>query len=422
MILVTLVAGIGPSQEEAWREGERRVLSVMGTINLATVDLVQTIGMVDATGGWQGHGIRSLEHWVQWKACLSERRSQNLVRIARRVDDLPRCWSMFSEGRITEDLMALLARRLPAARDAELAALVPELMVSQLARILRTCPELPDGNPNPLPQQERERYVRSYRHADGWLQGGFSLPPSEAAEYETALSIARDAEFRDAQGLEVDAELDGSSRPGVSWADAFMRLVTEGNDGLDPTLQRTGYRGERNQVVLHHDVNPDGTLGPGQLHLGEVVPDTVARSLACDAQVRLAAYEAGVLLGITPAVRVPSRALRRAMERRDQGCVHPLCNRRRWLHVHHLQHWSDGGQTIPSNLVCLCTQHHRELHEGLWRIEGNPEARNLRFYDARGRPIEPLDLGSPGPVRLAEPTPYTQPYGGPLATGSFSWN
>ena len=101
--------------------GERRVVSLMGTINLATVDLVRAIGMLDATGGWQGHGIRSLEHWVQWKACVSERRAQNLVRIARRVEDLPRCWALFSEGRLTEDVMARLARRLPAERDAELA-------------------------------------------------------------------------------------------------------------------------------------------------------------------------------------------------------------------------------------------------------------------------------------------------------------
>jgi hypothetical protein len=413
---------LGAEQEEAWRDGERRVVSVMGTINLAVVDLVRTIGMLDARDGWQGHGIRSLEHWVQWKACVSERRAQDLVRIARRVDDLPRCWALFSAGRLTEDVMARLARRLPSERDSELSLLVPDLMVSQLARILRTCPELPDGKPNPAPRQERERYVRSYKHPDGWMQGEFCLPPSEAAEYETAMGIARDAEFRDAQGLEVDDELDGSSRPGVSWADAFMRLVNEGNDALDPTLQRTGYRGERNQVVLHHDVGPDGTLGPGQLHLGEVLPDTVARFLACDAQVRIAAYQAGVLLGITPTVRVPSRALRRAIERRDQGCAHPMCSRRRWLHIHHLQHWADGGLTAPPNLVCLCTQHHRELHDGQFSIEGNPEAGDLQFVDARGRPIEPPDLGSPELLRLVEPTPFDQPYGGRLATGSFTWN
>jgi Domain of unknown function (DUF222) len=318
--------------------------------------------------------------------------------------------------------MTQLARRLPASRDAELAALVPSLMVSQLARILRTCPELPDAERNPIPRAEKERYVRSYKDADGWLLGEFCLPPSEAPVYDTAMTAARDAEFRDAHGLETDAELEGSTRPGVTAADAFVRMLSEANDALDPTLARTGYRGERNQVILHHDVHLDGTLGPGQLHLGDVIPDTVARVLSCDAQVRVAAYEAGRLLGITPAVRAPSRALRRVSERRDQGCIHPLCNRRRWLHIHHVQHWADGGLTVPSNLVCLCHQHHRELHEGLFTIEGNPEAGNLRFHDARGRPIEPPAAGPPERLRLVEPTPFDQPYGGRLATGSFNWN
>jgi hypothetical protein len=379
--------------------------------------------MLVDTDGWQGHGIRSVEHWVQWKAMVSERRSQDLVRIARRVHELPACWALFAEGRITEDVMARLARRLPAERDAEVARLAPTLMVSQLNRILRSCPELPDGNPNPIPRGQKERYVGWYRDQVGWLRGEFCLPPSEAPIVDAAMTAARDAELRDAQGLGADADLDQrASRPGVSNADAFVRMCSEANDALDPTLARTGYRGERNQVVLHHDVHPDGTLGPGQLHTGDVVPDTVARFLACDAQVRVAAYEAGRLLGITPTVRTASRPLRRVMERRDQGCVHPLCGRTRWLHVHHLRFWGDGGLTVPANLVCLCHQHHRELHEGLFSIEGNPEQGPLRFVDARGRPIEPPVLGSTKPLRLVEPTPFDQPDGGALASGSFSWN
>jgi hypothetical protein len=417
-----LVAGIGAEQEAAWIEGERQTIALMGTINVATADLVRTIAVLDHTGGWQGHGIRSLEHWVQWKAGISERRAQGLAKIARRIDELPRCWSLFSEGRITEDTMTRLARRLPAARDAELALLLPDLMVSQLSRILRTCPEQPDGKPDPAPKQEPERFMGSYKDRDGWLRGEFCLPPAEGAELEVALGVARDQEFRESQGLEDDTDVSSTTTHGITWADAFVRLMREGADALDKTLRRTGHRGERCQVVLHHDVDPNGTIGPGQLHLGDIVPDTVARFLSCDADVRVAAWQAGRLLGINPTERTVPRRLRRMIERRDQGCLHPMCNRRRWLHIHHLQHWADGGVTIPANLLCLCTLHHRELHEGLFSIEGDPEVGPLRFFDARGRPIEPPESGSPGPLRLVEPSPYTQPYGGRLTTGSFNWN
>jgi len=199
-------------------------------------------------------------------------------------------------------------------------------------------------------------------------------------------------------------------------------MASEAADALDPTLARTGYRGERNKVILHHDLLPDGLLGPGQLHLGPVVADTVARYLGCDAEVIVAAYRAGQLIGITPTVRTVPRSLRRVIERRDQGCAHPLCTQTRWLHIHHIVYWAQRGLTVPPNLLCLCPVHHRELHDGQFSIDGNPEDHTLRFLDRFGRPIEPPDGGPPKPLRLDEPSPYTPPHGERLDPHWFTWN
>ena len=65
-------------------------------------------------------------------------------------------------------------------------------------------------------------------------------------------------------------------------------------------------------------------------------------------------------------------AHRRVIEARDRGCRVPGCAARRWLHVHHLVHWEDGGTTDPDNLVCLCPAHHRAHHHGQLTIEGDP--------------------------------------------------
>ena len=208
----------------------------------------------------------------------------------------------------------------------------------------------------------------------------------------------------------------------MTWADALVRMASEAADSLDAELARTGRRGERNKVVLHHDVDPEGRFGPGQLHLGPVVPDAVARFLACDAEVMVASYRAGQLIGIHPTERTVSRALRRALERRDQGCTHPLCTQRRFLQVHHLRHWEDGGLTVPRNLICLCPVHHREHHQGELTIEGDPEQGTLRFLDRWGRPIEPPGTGSPDPVRVDEPSPFQPPYGERLSSQWFAWN
>ena len=173
---------------------------------------------------------------------------------------------------------------------------------------------------------------------------------------------------------------------------------------------------------MHHDIGADGELGPGQLHLGPVVGDSVARYVGCDAEVIVAAYRAGQLLGITPSVRTVPRHLRRVIERRDQGCAHPLCTQTRWLHIHHIVYWHHRGLSIPSNLVCLCPTHHRELHDGQFSIDGNPEEHALRFLDRFGRPIEPPGGGPPRPLRLDEPSPFTPPHGERLDPRWFTWN
>lgn len=35
---------------------------------------------------------------------------------------------------------------------------------------------------------------------------------------------------------------------------------------------------------------------------------------------------------------------------------------------------AQGGPTDLGNLILLCSYHHRFVHEGEWRIRGNPEA------------------------------------------------
>ncbi|HET7655176.1 MAG TPA: HNH endonuclease signature motif containing protein, partial [Acidimicrobiales bacterium] len=65
--------------------------------------------------------------------------------------------------------------------------------------------------------------------------------------------------------------------------------------------------------------------------------------------------------------------LRRLVRRRDRGCRFPGCGRTRFTQPHHMWWWSDGGPTNIDNLVSLCNAHHRLLHEGRWRVRGNPD-------------------------------------------------
>ena len=168
------------------------------------------------------------------------------------------------------------------------------------------------------------------------------------------------------------------------------------------------------------------------------MPEAVARYLACDATTQIAASQVGEIVGITPTVRTPNRALRRYLARRDQGCTHPLCTQKLWLHAHHIIYWDNGGLTVPANLVLLCPTHHRALHHGQFSIDGNPETGTLRFHDPYGRPIQPPDLNPPdppddappgppgptgnGPPGDGSPPPFTPPLAEPLTAHTFTWN
>jgi hypothetical protein len=77
-----------------------------------------------------------------------------------------------------------------------------------------------------------------------------------------------------------------------------------------------------------------------------------------------------------PSITFPIRsippALRRALQRRDDGCRFPGCSCRRFVDAHHIVHWADGGETCLDNLVLLCRRHHRLVHEGGFGVRAAP--------------------------------------------------
>jgi hypothetical protein len=71
--------------------------------------------------------------------------------------------------------------------------------------------------------------------------------------------------------------------------------------------------------------------------------------------------------------------------------------------VHHVRHWIDGGLTDVENLVELCDQHHRSVHEMGWKISGNANV-ELTFKSPAGRrststPSPTLTAARDGPPR-----------------------
>jgi hypothetical protein len=86
-------------------------------------------------------------------------------------------------------------------------------------------------------------------------------------------------------------------------------------------------------------------------------------------------------------------ALRRAVLTRDRHrCRVPGCTHATFVDVHHVQPRSEGGRSEASNLLVLCSAHHRATHRGELLIDSEHEgAFTFRHADgaAYGSPMAP---------------------------------
>jgi Domain of unknown function (DUF222)/HNH endonuclease len=417
---------------------ELRLAETVGLLNLVTAELVGLIGEALRTGAWEGFGIRSPEHWVVWRCGMSPARARRLVVTARTLDVLPQVGALFEAGSLSEDQTAVIVRHTDADHDHEVAELAPSLTVPQLARVL---PSLPRGEADPPsddpPSDDPDdgggsrptrRDVRFAYGDEGMWWCSIRLPSDEGALVQKALEVGRDREFRLRNPSHHDG--DGSSDPGdVSWADALLRLAQTGLDGLDPTTAPARPPGERTQVIVHLDAD---RRVPPRLHLGPVLPAGLADYLSCDSTVRYLLMRHGQPVAMGRRQRTVSPRLRTTIEHRDGGCRVPGCDQSRWLHIHHLVHWTHGGSTDPGNLLSLCALHHRLVHRGLLTIEGDPSHFDgLTFTDKHGRRLQPA---RPRPPRSGTssaeaahdqglpPPQWQHPPGERLDTRWINWN
>jgi hypothetical protein len=151
-----------------------------------------------------------------------------------------------------------------------------------------------------------------------------------------------------------------------------------------------------------------------------IAPETWRR-VACDCALDLVKVdEAGKVLDVGRRTRTIPPALARALDVRDAGrCRFPGCNHRRFLDRHHVEHWSQHGETKLDNLLTLCSAHHRLVHEGGWTVELDGD--EARFFRPDGTP-----LVWPAPARVEDAVGELEEACAELeigaTTGLTSWN
>jgi hypothetical protein len=152
-------------------------------------------------------------------------------------------------------------------------------------------------------------------------------------------------------------------------ADALERVV----EGFLSGNGNEHSGGDRYLLNIHTDMDTlkaDGEGSEAELEdKGDVSAET-SRRMSCDCSlVHWHEDKHGNPLNIGRKSRTIPPAIRRALKRRDSGCRFPGCTCTRFVDAHHIEHWADGGETSMDNLVLLCRNHHRLVHEGGFGVQ-----------------------------------------------------
>ncbi len=342
---------------------DKRILNLCTHINAATYELLLMIREFDERGACLKWGLDCTAKWLAWRCDLSMATAREKVRVAQALKPLRLISESFATGELSYSKVRSLTRVATVNNETDLVAFALRNTASHTADY---CRELRMGTPLSTGIAERafaHRSLRLRRDAD---RGMFSVTvelPLEAGELmEKALDKARDDECREIPDL-VD----------TSWskrqADAFVTMLKE---YLQDCAGETSSSSDNYLVNIH----VDQSALAGEVGRSSVPIETVKR-LCCDGHaVVMTETKDGEPLSIGRKSRVVPKGIERAVRARDKNtCRFPGCCNKRFVDIHHVEHWANGGKTAVEQLMLLCSKHHTLVHEGGFRIEKDFQGR-----------------------------------------------
>ncbi len=355
--------------------------------------LLEAVVELDRRKAWRVDGATSMVAWLVQRCGVSAATARDWVSAAAKLRRLPKISDALAKGKLSFDQVKPLVEVAQPETDAELAQQATRWSAKQVR-------ELAMAARNQSDQQASGSYARRFLRFDDRRRGiNGVLPDDQYAVVKRSLLARASKRLRDRTPFDqrVADALHEVCKHDLEGAVGGRR------DAVDevpkpPENRAGGMRRNRPTVVVHADMAfLAGGDGAAELDVLGPVSREVARRLACDAKVLVSADEpSGQSLAMGRTRRDPSDAQRIEIRRRDKGCRFPGCSHTEFTDVHHVVHWIDGGKTDLDNLVELCDQHHRSVHEMRWKISGDASV-ELVFRSPTGR----LSYSTPSPAFTA---------------------
>jgi hypothetical protein len=390
-------------------------------VSTQTYRLLVLVRELDDRFGWQKWGLRNCAEWLAWRCDLSLSAAREKVRTAHALRKMPAVSAAFEDGRLSYSKVRALTRLVEYGDEETLLDYALRVTAAQLEE---RCREIRNSAPESVGTAwrawEHRSLVISRDPVHGMLRMTVELPVEDGEVVVKAIERVAEAGGV-AIGLEFAGTSGGVREGGASvrgardtreaspngWraqqADALLAMAkaslagnsgNAGSDGSHAGAGNTGCAGSAGDavgalpasdnylVVIHAD---DAALrgGVGRADL----PVETLRRLTCDGSiVRVLEDHEGTPLDVGRKQRVVSTKLKRALWSRDRGCTFPGCRNRLYVDAHHVEHWTQGGETDIGNLMLLCSYHHRLVHEGGFTIRRDRDDRPY-FVRPDGRVI-----------------------------------
>jgi hypothetical protein len=343
-----------------------------------TARLLEVVSEAEKRGLPGSWDAKDAGQWLSWLTGFSPSKARDHAVVAGAIDDFPETKKALSSGEISFDQAKAITRSERPDHEDELVELAKSTTAGQLMSVVSAYRRAS------APGHADAAYERRYLHYffddhDSFVLTG-RLAKDDGAIVAKAIEVFRD-EFYRANDREQYLPQEKLS------ADA---LVAVADAALGSDNKRSG--ADATQVVVHVDADALVTDDPDarcEIAGAGGIATATARRLGCDASIVTMIEKDGQPLSVGRKTRKVPHGIRRALMARDQMCKFWGCTHARYTDAHHIEYWTEGGETSLDNLMLLCRFHHRLVHERGYRIERDNDE-NVDFIRPDGSRVAPV--------------------------------
>ncbi len=331
-------------------------------------DLLELLVRFDDQQGWKSSGASHCAAWMNAEIGISTQLSWEYLRVGRQLQSLPTLQALFRVGKLSWSKVRLITRVADSDTEKTLCHAALDASVSEVKRLCEGYRWRDESNGEDIDDAENARAIQQWNSrsftwreaSNGSTQIQLVLPPELAQAFlnsvEHCLGELGSADNSMSQRRADAAVLMAES----SLQSAGQAIATADRYQVSVIVDETELTSKNNPATPAKRPTINGA--------GPIARET-AKRLACDCSMIVTKTRNGEPVDIGRKSRIWPNAMARAIKERDQRCVWPGCDHSRHLHIHHMQHWADGGATSIDNGVCLCSHHHTLVHEGGYKVE-----------------------------------------------------